>query len=340
MVFSIHDNSHHNLVPRGGWLMEYYLHACSSWSVNALFTQYLITIDPSMKSSKFADILDKCSSHFSGWLVFHINSIGSVGRKQMFYITFVNHYFGLSRAGIEMNSALGYGVTLGMYDRERKNHEQLSVQRTKAVIDSGLFVQWWDNFSKFTRKSVPTISKDVFGTCLWTGVTVNAYEGPVVDISVRRDQAGVIVPAMPENLFEHQTTIIDSIKYIYNEGMDYYDRSKVKKYDVINIPLKIDTKVFPRKAAVLNSAKNTAKNINPYKLLRHNIGSNLGLTTILREFQDDNKMSLHNTVQNYTTINTDENIFYRGLKVSDCMLYVCFQSVFFPCCLQVFNMPK
>ena len=303
--------------------MEYYLQSCSSWSVNTLYVDYLVTTVPSLKTAKFADIIDKCSSHFSGWLVFHINSIGSVGRKQMFYITFVNHYFGLSRAGIEMNSALGYGVTLGMYDRERKLHEEMSVKRTKAVIDSGMFVQWWDNFSKFTRKSVPTIAKDVFGTCLWTGVTVNTYDGPVVDIAVRRDEAGDIVPAMPENLFQHQDTVVDGISHIYDEGKNYYDTSKVKKYDITNIPLKVDTIRFPRKATVLNSAKNSAKNINPYKLLRHNIGSNLGLTTILREFQDDNKMSLHNTVLNYTTINTDENIFYRGLKVSERLLYAC-----------------
>ena len=303
--------------------MEYYLQSCSSWSVNTLYMDYLVTTVPSLKTSKFADIIDKCSSHFSGWLVFHINSIGSLGRKQMFYITFVNHYFGLSRAGIEMNSALGYGVTLGMYDRERKLHEEMSVKRTKAVIDSGMFVQWWDNFSKFTRKSVPTIAKDVFGTCLWTGVTVNTYDGPVVDIAVRRDEAGDIVPAMPENLFQHQDTVVDGISHIYDEGKNYYDTSKVKKYDITNIPLKVDTIRFPRKATVLNSAKNSAKNINPYKLLRHNIGSNLGLTTILREFQDDNKMSLHNTVLNYTTINTDENIFYRGLKVSERLLYAC-----------------
>ena len=303
--------------------MEYYLQSCSSWSVNTLYMDYLVTTVPSLKTAKFADIIDKCSSHFSGWLVFHINSIGSIGRKQMFYITFVNHYFGLSRAGIEMNSALGYGVTLGMYDRERKLHEEMSVKRTKAVIDSGMFVQWWDNFSKFTRKSVPTIAKDVFGTCLWTGVTVNTYDGPVVDIAVRRDEAGDIVPAMPENLFQHQDTVVDGISHIYDEGKSYYDTSKVKKYDITNIPLKVDTIRFPRKATVLNSAKNSAKNINPYKLLRHNIGSNLGLTTILREFQDDNKMSLHNTVLNYTTINTDENIFYRGLKVSERLLYAC-----------------
>ena len=194
--------------------MEYYLHSCSSWSVNELYCQYLTTADRALKVSMFNDIVEKCSSHFSGWILFHVNSIGSVGRKQMFYITFVNHYCGLSRDGIEMNSAIGYGVTLGMYDRERKRHEELSSERTRAVINSSTYVQWWDNFSKFCRKSVPTIAKDVFGSCLWTGVTVNAYTGPPVDNTVRKDAAGEVIPAMPDNLFIHQAVVATGLTFI------------------------------------------------------------------------------------------------------------------------------
>ena len=309
-------------VERGGWLMEYYLHSCSSWSVNELYCQYLTTADRALKVSMFNDIVEKCSSHFSGWILFHVNSIGSVGRKQMFYITFVNHYFGLSRDGIEMNSAIGYGVTLGMYDRERKRHEELSSERTRAVINSSTYVQWWDNFSKFCRKSVPTIAKDVFGSCLWTGVTVNAYTGPPVDNTVRQDATGEVIPAMPDNLFIHQAVVATGLTFIYDQGRHYYDKSMVKKYDIVNVPLKVDTERFPAVASVVNSAKNSTKHINPFKLMRHNIGSNLGLVTILREFQDDHKMSLHDTCQKYANVNTDENIFYRGLKVNLCFVVV------------------
>ena len=96
----------------------------------------------------------------------------------------------------------------------------------------------------------------------------------------------------------------------------------VKKYDIVNVPLKVDTERFPAVASVVNSAKNSTKHINPFKLMRHNIGSNLGLVTILREFQDDHKMSLHDTCQKYANVNTDENIFYRGLKVNLCFVVV------------------
>ena len=310
----------YSLVEKGGWLFEYYLHSCSGYAVNRLYEDYLQTLDPSTKTTMFADILKKCLPHFSGWLLFHINSVGTLGRKQIFYITFVNHYFGLSREGIQMNSSLGYGVTLGMYDRERKRHEELSKTQTNAIIQTGAHTEWWDNFSKFLSRQVPTIKKDVFASCLWTGVTVNEYTGPLVNVSVRTDPAGVVIPAMPNDLFQQQPQVLQGIDIIYNEGKKYYDKSLVKQYDIVNVPLKVDTKQFPHLAATMNSVKNTTKHINPSKLILHNIGSNLGLATILREFQDDKKMNLHGTVLNYSTINTDENIFYRGLKVYCYML--------------------
>ena len=198
-------------VEKGGWLFEYYLHSCSGYAVNELYDSYLNAPDASTKSSMFVDILKKCSSHFSGWLLFHINSVGTLGRKQMFYITFVDHYFGLSRDGIELNSAIGYGVTLGMYDRERKRHEEVSKDATVAVIQSGQYSEWWDNFSKFMARQVPTIKKDIFVSCLWTGVTVNEYIGPPVDVSVQFDATGAVVPAMPSDLFAHQALLLQGI---------------------------------------------------------------------------------------------------------------------------------
>ena len=88
------------------------------------------------------------------------------------------------------------------------------------------------------------------------------------------DDGGAVVPAMPSDLFAHQALVLQAIDEIYNEGKECYDKSLVKRYDVVNVPLKVDTKRFPSLAETLNSAKNTTKHINPYKLIKHNIGCN------------------------------------------------------------------
>ena len=301
--------------------MEFYLHSCSSYSAKATYDEYLTATSTPMKQLLWIDILEKCKSHFSGWLLFHINSVGTSGRRQMFYITFVDHFFGLSRNGIELNSSLGYGVKLNMYDSERKRHEELSKEKTQEIIHNKPYVSWWDNFSKFHRRSVPDLKNDVFSSCLWTGVTVNEYTGPVVDVGIRHDDQKDVIPAMPDDLFAHLHIVKQGISMIYDGGKSMYDTSLVKKYSVNNIPLKIDTKVFPNLAPILNSAVNKTTHINPFKLVKQNIGSNRGLCNMLREFQDEHSMGVNGGCDKYHTVSMDENIMYRTLKVSGVLFW-------------------
>ena len=46
----------------------------------------------------------------------HIANTGTLGRQQLFYHTFVAHYFGLSRGGIDTLSRYGYVLPLRSFD--------------------------------------------------------------------------------------------------------------------------------------------------------------------------------------------------------------------------------
>jgi hypothetical protein len=246
--------------------------------------------------------------------MFHVNSIGTMGRNQMFFVTFVNHYFGLSRDGINFQAKFGYGVNLNMFDTQRKIHTTMIQARVRS-LQAAPHVQWLDNFSKFRRHSAPTIAKDVFSSCLWTGSTINEYVGPPVDVAVRYNQAGSVICAMPDNILDTREAVSNGIRAIHDEGAHYFPVSLVKKYNILNVPLKIDVAAFPSMSNVVNCNKNTTKQINPYKLIKLNIGSNRGLIGILRQMQEDNRMHLERACQEYKTLNLDENIFYRTLKV-------------------------
>jgi hypothetical protein len=275
-------------------------------------------MDPVMidsRMAKFQLIVDKCKSQFHGWVLLHANSVGCSGRNQMFYVTFVAHYHGLSRDGIDLCAKFGYGVNLNKFDTDRKMHTEL-IRVKVAAMETRPNVKWFDNFSKFLRHSAPTISKDVFASCLWTGVTINQYTGPEVDVSVRYDVDNKVIRAMPENLLSTRDAVSVGVKSIYDEGMQYFHTSLAHRYNVTNVPLKIDVKRFPEMKNTIDSNKNSTKQINPYKLIKLNIGSNRGLLAILRQFQDDHKMNLADTCTEYHTLNLDENIFYRTLKVS------------------------
>ena len=68
---------------------------------------------------------------FIGWLLLHICSIGSRGRRQLFYLTFILHYYGLSREGIDYIYKYGLGVSLNMFDKLRVSCREESNQHTR-----------------------------------------------------------------------------------------------------------------------------------------------------------------------------------------------------------------
>ena len=66
----------------------------------------------------------------------------------------------------------------------------------------------------------------------------------------------------------------------------------------------------------------------PERIMPQNIGSNLGLISLLKaELHDKHGMGT-NECENYVNLNVDENIFYRILKVIACVVLVPFPT----CC--------
>lgn len=157
------------------------------------------------------------------------------------------------------------------------------------------------------------MDKSVFSSCLWTGVSLFACTDPSLSDRVVLDQNHRVVPAMPNNILLYQEAVYQSLQFFVERGYRQYDNSLVVRYDVRNIPLKIDTKRFPDMKRIVDSYG--FDNVRPVDLLDINIGSNRGLIAIIRGLYDDRKMGLEDQCDRYTTLNVDENIFWRVLKV-------------------------
>ena len=250
-----------------------------------------------------------------GWVLTSINSLGNNGNNQQFYISFANHYLGLSRLGICINNRYGFGVPLTAFDNMRQAHLLRAIETAKSKLNQPN-VMWFDNFSKFRAHSIPTIQKDIFSECLWTGITINEYVGPPVDCKVQFDDDNQIVDAMPSDLFCCKDVVHSRIMATHDQGLTQFNESLVNTYEVNNIPMKIDGKRFPEMKAAMESTKNSTSHIHPFKLVKKNIGSNVGLLNILFELQTEyNLDSERNPPTKYLVLNLDENIYYRVLKV-------------------------
>lgn len=111
-----------------GMLFEYYMYFASGFAENRkwLAACGLLAAGAPLSQSQEEDFKNANAESFVGWILFHVTSIGSNGRRQMFYITFMAQYFGLSREGIDILSKYGYGVTLDMYDSIRRHLSEQS----------------------------------------------------------------------------------------------------------------------------------------------------------------------------------------------------------------------
>ena len=132
---------------------------------------------------------------------------------------------------------------------------------------------------------------------------------------MKHSSAGVIVPAMPDDPFFYAGAVKQGVQYIINTCRSYYDSSLVAEFDIRNVPPKIDTKAWPHMKETVDRPENSTRCVYPCKLMDYNIGSNQGLIAVVRHLYEEHKM--HNEhCNNYLSLNVDENIFWRILKVS------------------------
>lgn len=185
---------------------------------------------------------------------------------------------------------------------------------------------WIDNFSKTLARSIPTMAKDVYSSNLWTGIAV--FGSPsFVGVDNVRYANGDVVDAMPKDLFGTADSVTAALKYVHEENKLLFNESMVNRYRITNIPMKVDTKLYPHMKELISHPRNTLANVYPYKLVEHNIGSNIGLINVIRQIYDEYGMG-DETCTRYVSLNLDENIYWRVLKVSQNIWLFMFVSMY------------
>jgi hypothetical protein len=145
---------HDVTAPRLGFLFEYYMYSTSGYACNRRWLQAVGTLvgDAALTTLQQDTILAENQISFHGWLLLQINSIGSNGRRQMFYVTFIAKYYGLSREGIDLLAAYGYGVTKDMFDDLRALYKVRSESATRYTV---WIVLCYKHISKSSTEDLP-----------------------------------------------------------------------------------------------------------------------------------------------------------------------------------------
>lgn len=189
---------------------------------------------------------------------------------------------------------------------------------TVSEILSRPHVLWVDNFSKCLATAVPDAMHGAYKACLWTGSAVFSCTDESISDTVVHNLDGSVRPAMPDDILDGSQAVGRALHHVLGQGWKLYSTSLVATYDVRTIPLKIDTKVFPELAPTIEDPKNTLFNVYPNGLVDMNIGSNRGLAVVIRQLYEQYGMQPGGGCSRYLTLNADENIHWRTLKVHLC----------------------
>ena len=188
----------------------------------------------------------------------------------------------------------------------------IELKHIRSVMD-GTHAIWYDNFSKIYGTKTPTFKTGAWTDCLWTGVAIHRYVGPTLSNNLHT-RGGAIVPAMPESLSANMGSILLAMQSAMNFQGEYHDISLVTTMDVQCVPLK-PTGGDVQLQQQLDESRDGLTNLLPHDLITENIGSNIGLMKILRQFHDDRQMHIPGRCRRYYVLNVDINIYTRTLKV-------------------------
>jgi hypothetical protein len=177
---------------------------------------------------------------------------------------------------------------------------------------------WLDNFTKLYNTSLPGLKGGARNDCLWTGAALVQVDGlPSLSMRLHRMPDGSVMSAMHPRICT--SYFINNMKAIVAavdvSGIFHLDSSICSRYNVNNVPCKPIPDMIrePGLHALLSQSPDGLQNWFPKSLLKRNIGSNVGLMKILRDFVIDIEVKEPPV---YGMILADINIFWRTLKVT------------------------
>ena len=196
----------------------------------------------------------------------------------------------------------------------------------RAVV-AGSFVFWVDNYDSMFRTRFANIKSNSFRDCHWTGIAVRKHLGNVA-MNVIRDNANVIVPAMPPDPLVYagrvvQMLLLGSIGTLNGNGVnvtdvpDLYSASLMMTWGVDRVPLKPSIRnpnVPQMYRDAIRRAPDSLGNFYALGMSGENIGSNLGLARVMRQFYDQYGFG-NDTGDRYYALSMDMNIHKRTMRV-------------------------
>ena len=181
-------------------------------------------------------------------------------------------------------------------------------------------VIWLDNFSKMFRTRMGSMGVDSINKMLWTGIAIKRFtQNPLETDAVMRDELGIVIPATAADPFVFTRSLIDLLEtYTQTLSKAYvesHSNSLMVRWNAHTVPLTPDLAYLnPAMRSTVEQCHDNMANFYPEGLDKNNIGSNIGLSRVVRKIYNERTMNSI-ACKRYTIFTVDVNIYDRMLKV-------------------------
>ena len=165
-----------------------------------------------------------------------------------------------------------------------------------------------------------SIGVDSINKMLWTGIAIKRFQHqPAETCAVMRDGSGFVIPAMAADPFSYIDSLTELLATYTQTEIKLYVRahttSLMIRWNAHTVPLAPDlSRVSATLRSTIEKCHDNMADFYPQGLDKNNIGSNTGLSRVIRRFYIEREMN-SDKCRDYTLFTVDVNIYDRMLKV-------------------------
>lgn len=303
------------LVQSGGYLLDYFVVnlAKEKFSKKLRSVQEFLPLSVLERQNLFKFVFPHVKAVFLGWILQQLYNISQSNIRQLFYLTLLAEWRGLSQSGQDVLGKLNMLLPSKSYVRYKKTELARQKHKVQSLLDTSDYVFWVDNFAKQFRKSnlfnkanAPYVKLD------YTPFAISVFP-PSVGNLAHKFVNGVLLPSFPPRLFynEFKLCLVQMLHtFDTYDNCRFWHSSTARQQQIFNVPLKFETGLEDEND-LLEGSEDGLRYFHTFDLFDANVSSRVGLVKVVNEIRN-----VFVKQGRYSLCKVDINIFWRLCKVS------------------------
>lgn len=258
-------------------------------------------------------VTDQIKPVFFGWLMQCLKGRSQKNTSQLFYISLLNEWRGLSVKGMDPAGKMGTMLASRTYRRHKNLALRVQARQVEGIIRQTSCIFWFDNFNKFFRRFVLAIPIGPYQQVSWTPLAITKLPGTSArNLSHVNRADGSLKSAYPSIVFTRRTVteLMDFFEQ-FNDFLpaQFWQTSVATVNQVFTTPLRLP--IQHTQDELRFGSETGLKYFQPVDLVPHNVQTKQGLCDMLRFVRLN-----HWSPGHYMLLKLDVDLYWRVAKVT------------------------